>query len=118
MPIKVENVTATAAAKSFQLCPTLCDPIDGSPSGSAIPGIPQAKTLEWVDNVTIYTHLDSFDYLYARLSPLSDSIKAEFWILLLQNTAYFRWYKNTSLYYEVFITHLFNIFFQNSKIHL
>ena len=39
---------ATAAAKSLQSCPTLCDPIDGSPPGSAIPGILQARTLEWV----------------------------------------------------------------------
>ena len=39
---------AAAAAKSLQSCPTLCDPIDGSPSGSAIPGILQARTLEWV----------------------------------------------------------------------
>ena len=38
----------TAAAKSLQSCPTLCDPIDGSPPGSAIPGILQARTLEWV----------------------------------------------------------------------
>ena len=40
--------TAAAAAKSFQSCPTLCDPIDSSPPGSAIPGILQARTLEWV----------------------------------------------------------------------
>ena len=39
---------AAAAAKSLQLCPTLCDPIDGSPPGPAIPGILQARTLEWV----------------------------------------------------------------------
>ena len=39
---------AAAAAKSLQSCPTLCNPIDGSPSGSAIPGILQARTLEWV----------------------------------------------------------------------
>ena len=39
---------AAAAAKSLQLCPTLCDPIDGSPPGSAIPGILKARTLEWV----------------------------------------------------------------------
>ena len=37
----------TAAAKSLQSCPTLCDPIDGSPPGSPIPGILQARTLEW-----------------------------------------------------------------------
>ena len=35
-------------AKSLQSCPTLCDPIDGSPPGSAIPGVFQARTLEWV----------------------------------------------------------------------
>ena len=40
--------TAAAAAKSLQLCPTLCDPIDGNPPGSPIPGILQARTLEWV----------------------------------------------------------------------
>ena len=38
----------SAAAKSLQSCPTLCDPIDGSPPGSPIPGILQASTLEWV----------------------------------------------------------------------
>ena len=37
-----------AAAKSLQSCPTLCDPIDGSPSGSPVPVILQARTLEWV----------------------------------------------------------------------
>ena len=37
-----------AAAKSLQSCPTLCDPIDGSPPGSTVPGILQARTLEWV----------------------------------------------------------------------
>ena len=39
---------AAAAAKSLQLCPTLYDPIDGSPPGSPVPGILQARTLEWV----------------------------------------------------------------------
>ena len=39
---------AAAAAKSLQSCPTLCDPIDGSPPGSPAPGILQARTLEWV----------------------------------------------------------------------
>ena len=39
---------AAAAAKSLQSCPTLCDPTDGSPPGSAIPGILQARTVEWV----------------------------------------------------------------------
>ena len=40
--------TAAAAAKSLQSCPTLCDPIDGSPPGSPVPGILQAGVLEWV----------------------------------------------------------------------
>ena len=40
--------TAAAAAKSLQLCPTLCDPIDGSPPGSPVPGILQARILEWI----------------------------------------------------------------------
>ena len=39
---------AAAAAKSLQSCLTLCDPIDGSPLGSTVPGILQARTLEWV----------------------------------------------------------------------
>ena len=38
----------SAAAKSLQSCPTLCDPIDGIPPGSPVPGILQARTLEWV----------------------------------------------------------------------
>ena len=42
------NHPAAAAAKSLQSCPTLCDPIDGSPPGSPVPGILQARTLEWV----------------------------------------------------------------------
>ena len=42
------DTTAAAAAKSLQSCPALCDPIDGSPPGSNIPGILQARTLEWV----------------------------------------------------------------------
>ena len=39
---------AAAAAKSLHLCPTLCDPIDSSPPGSPVPGILQARSLEWV----------------------------------------------------------------------
>ena len=46
--IALKTNFAAAAAKSLQSCPTLCDPIDGSPSGSPVPGILQARTLEWV----------------------------------------------------------------------
>ena len=42
------NIFLPAAAKSRQSCPTLCNPIDGSPPGSAVPGILQARTLEWI----------------------------------------------------------------------
>ena len=42
------STPAAVAAKSLQSCPTLCDPRDGSPPGSPIPGILQARTLEWV----------------------------------------------------------------------
>ena len=50
--IQIKNQTClsvtAAAAKSLQSCPTLCDSIDGSPPGSPVPGILQARTLEWV----------------------------------------------------------------------
>ena len=42
------HVAAATAVKSHQLCPTLCNPIDGSPTGSSVPGILQARILEWV----------------------------------------------------------------------
>ena len=45
---ELEVAAAAAAAKLLQLCPTLCDPIDGSPPGSPVPGILKARTLEWV----------------------------------------------------------------------
>ena len=45
---KPKTDIAATAAKSLQLCLTLCDPIDGSPPGSPVPGILQARTLEWV----------------------------------------------------------------------
>ena len=46
--LAVTNKAAAAAAKSLQSCPTLCDPIDGSPPGSPVSGTLQASTLEWV----------------------------------------------------------------------
>ena len=46
--ILLAHQVAAAAAKSLQSCPTLCDPIDGSPTGSPVPGILQARILEWV----------------------------------------------------------------------
>ena len=46
--VEMSQMSAAAAAKSLQSCPTLCDLIDGSPWGSPVPGILQARTLEWV----------------------------------------------------------------------
>ena len=46
--VNLLDLSATATAKSLQLCPTMCDPIDSSPPGFPIPGILQARTLEWV----------------------------------------------------------------------
>ena len=45
---QISYINAAAAAKSLRSCPTLCDPMDGSPPGSPVPGILQARTLEWV----------------------------------------------------------------------
>ena len=46
--LELREIAAAAAAMSLQLCPTLCDPIDGNPPGSPVPGILQARPLEWV----------------------------------------------------------------------
>ena len=51
------NLLLDTAAKSLQLCPTLCDPINGSLPGSPVPGILQARTLEWI--AISFSHLDS-----------------------------------------------------------
>ena len=49
MPVRMAAIQMpAAAAKSLQPCPTLCDPIDGSPLGFSVPGILQARILEWV----------------------------------------------------------------------
>ena len=48
MDVRIWTIKRAAAAKSLRLCPTLCDPIDSSPPGSPVPGIIQARTLEWV----------------------------------------------------------------------
>ena len=60
------------AAKSLQLCPTLCDPIDGSPPGSPIPGILQERTLEWVANGFI-----GFQWVHCLLQCMKVKSKSE-----------------------------------------
>ena len=65
-------VAAAAAAKSLQSCLTLCDPIDGSPPGSSIPGNLQARILEWV--------AISFSKLYVEYSIIAQQMLA--WIII------------------------------------
>ena len=48
LQVRILERVAAAAANLLQLCPTLCDPIDGSPPGFPVPGILQSRTLEWV----------------------------------------------------------------------
>ena len=55
------NIHMLCYAKSLQSCPTLCDPIDGSPPGSPVPGILQARTLEWVA-----ISFDSYPYNWVK----------------------------------------------------
>ena len=62
---------AAAASKSFQSCPTLCDPIDGSPPGSPGPGILQARTLEWIAISFSKVILSSVQFCH---SVVSDSL--------------------------------------------
>ena len=62
-----------ATAKSLQSCPTLCDPIDGSPPGSPVPGILQARTLEWVGHFLLQCMKVKSESEVAQLCPtLSD----------------------------------------------
>ena len=63
---------AAAVAKSLQSCPILCDPIDGSPPGSSVPGILQARTLEWVV-ISFYnacTHAKSLQLCLTLCDPI------------------------------------------------
>ena len=64
------GIAAAAAAESLQLCPTLCDPIDGSPPGSRVPGILQARTLEWAAIAFPIRHCYSpTKFLYVEQKP-------------------------------------------------
>ena len=67
------NTTAAAASKSLQSCPTLCDPIDGSPPGSPVPGILQARILEWV--VTMKCEQNHNEHTSVRMTITKKDIK-------------------------------------------
>ena len=61
-PLDAAAAAVAAAAKSLQSYPTLCDPIDGSPPGSPVPGILQARTLEWA--AISFSTLDASEYYF------------------------------------------------------
>ena len=70
----IMKAVAAAAAKSLELCLTLCNPIDGSPPGSSIPGILQARTLRWV--AISFSNSTAFSLLYGpTLTSIHDSWK-------------------------------------------
>ena len=58
---------AAAATKSLQSCLTLCDPIDGSPSGSTVPGLLQARTLEWVAILILKSILENVSLILTKI---------------------------------------------------
>ena len=70
--IHIRQVTGAAAAKSLQSCPTRCNPVNGSPSGFSVPGILQARTLEWVsDRHEIVKMVRTHNYLLSLTSFLT-----------------------------------------------
>ena len=68
--LTIVTMLYTAAAKSLQSCPTPCDPIDSSPLGSSVPGILQARILEWV--AISFSNAESEKWKWSR-SVVSDS---------------------------------------------
>ena len=67
-------LSTAAAAKSLQSCPTLCDPLNGSPPGSTVPGILQARILEWV--AIAFSNLSTIISLISETLPNSQQISA------------------------------------------
>ena len=70
--IKILKNYKPAAAKSLQSCLTLCDPIDGSPWGSPVPGILQARTLEWVA-ISFSNAIQTHEKVFIGLETVSDN---------------------------------------------
>ena len=99
---------AAAAAKSLQSCSTLCDPIDGNPPGSPVPGILQARTLEWVA-ISFSNHSNAREsnmYNYNRISMKIHIFKlSHYWInvffLLHFRTGKLCWHFLTYFYLDI-----------------
>ena len=77
------TAAAAAAAKSLQSCPTLCDPIDGSPLGSSVPGILQARVLEWgaIAFSRYYHYLTETVVIASKILILLYSVPSHSWFL-------------------------------------
>ena len=76
-PIILYSISAVATAKSLQSCPTLCDPRDSSPPGSPVPGILQARTLEWV----------AISFSNAQKWKVKVKLLSRVWLLVTPRTA-------------------------------
>ena len=75
------SIAAATAAKSLQSCPTLCDPIDGSPPSSPVPGILQARTLEWVAiSFSKYTSINMEETALPLKKKKNTFIFINFWL--------------------------------------
>ena len=74
--LRVSNVSSASAAKSLQSCPILWDPIDGSPPGSSVPGILQARILEWVARSfsNAWMHAKSLQSCPTLCDPMDSSL--------------------------------------------
>ena len=73
---RILAAAATAAAKSLQSCPALCNPIDGSPPGSPVPGILQERTLEWVA-ISLLLFPSSGELPNSGIKPRSPALQAD-----------------------------------------
>ena len=115
-PLSTE--TAAAAAKSLQSCPTLCDPEDGSPPGSPVPGILQARTLEWVaisfSNAWKWkVKVRSLSRVQLLATPWTAAYQApasmgfsrqEYWSVVPLPSAYHKWSKSRTKWIIVYMS--------------
>ena len=80
--VSLHKITAAAAADSLQLCPTLCDPIDGNPLGSPVPGILQARTLEYIAFPSSGVHIAGLMAItyFSVTQPISAIYRVEYFL--------------------------------------
>ena len=83
---QIHSAAAAVAANSRQLCPTLCDPIGGSPPGSSVPGILQARTLEW-GAIAFFAKFILQAHYYSDIKPKHRHYKKK----IKKSKSYFHW---------------------------